>query len=475
MCRVLSHLGMVVGHEGSDSRLKPGDQVQSGEDSHVGLMPLAFTQLAHWELLELGWRSSMRQLACAFIARGALDEDVLKECVNELTRRHDALRAQVVIVNGVPMQRMKEAALPKVFCEKLSSVSTADQNQETIRFINRIILSPVDPCTEEMMAIGIATLNERTHVLVLALDHLISDTYSLNVITKELFGLYTGCATGLPECVSPPVSQFSDYVSWQTHAQPGFQEACRLHWLRDESHQERMRFPKDRMASLDRGAGWDASRFEIDGLLLEEMKAFSRTHGTTLVITAFCAYAALVLRWCDISQGIIRFQIDGRLDQRWLGTVGYFSYPLHVRVALSEGARFSSFLEGIVEEHCRAYESADYSYLESRVPRPEVTRNTVFNWIPCCAADVRMTNERSEKKLSITPLAFETPILPAIHADHDPMAIFYEHGSGISGRMTFSRSQFSRPLMEQFARNYISFLTVMVRRPETLISEIVIE
>jgi len=369
---------------------------------------------------------------------------------------------------------MTKKTLPTVFREKLSSVSVADQNQQTIRFIERLILSPVDPCTGEMMAIGIVTLNERTHVLVLALDHLISDTFSLNILTKELFGLYASCTTGSPACVSPLVSQFSDYVSWQTHALPEFQEGCRLYRLRDASYQERIRFPKDRMASLDAGTGWDASPFEIDGFLLEEMKVFSRMHGTTVVISAFCAYAALVLRWCDVTKGIIRFQIDGRLDQRWLGTVGYFSHPLHVRVALSEGERFSTFLDGVVEEYCRAYESADYSYLESRVPRPEVSRNTVFNWIPSYAGDGKLKIETSEGLLNISPLPFETPILPAIHADHDPMAMLYENESSISGRMTFSRSQFSRALMEQFTRNYISFLTFMVRRPETLISEMAI-
>lgn len=475
MCGVLNHSEMRLADEGSDSPLRAGENVQSGDDRHPGLMPLAFTQLAHWELLELGWRSSMRQLASAFIVRGALDEALLTECVTELTRRHDALRAKVVIVDGAPMQRMSKRVVPHIFREKLSSMALGAENQEAIQFIKRLVLSPIDPRAGEMMAIGVATLNEQTRLLVLALDHLISDTYSLNLLIKELFGIYASCTTETLACLSPQVCQFSNYVLWQTRSQSEFRETCRLRWLSDTSHQERMRFPKDKMASPDRAAGWDVACFEIDGFLLEEMKAFSRAHGTTVVIVAFCAYAALVLRWCEAAKGIIRFQIDGRLDERWLGTVGYFSYPLHVRIALSAGARFSTFLEGVVEEYCRAYEFADYSYLESRVPRPEVTRNTVFNWIPACAGDVELKIESSEGGLSILPLPFETPILPAIHAEHDPMAVLYEHESCIAGRITFSRRQFSRTLMEQFALHYISFLTVLLRRPETPISNIVIK
>ena len=72
-------------------------------------VPLAFSQLAHWHLLNLGERPSLRQIASATHIRGDLDADSLRASIASIIDRHEALRTRVVVVDGIPLQETRES------------------------------------------------------------------------------------------------------------------------------------------------------------------------------------------------------------------------------------------------------------------------------------------------------------------------------------------------------------------------------
>src|SRR5689334_20659913 len=89
--------------------LSPQSPVAQRETLPRGHAPLSFTQLSHWHLGALAERRSVRQIVSATQLQGRLNAQALQRSLDELVRRHEALRTRIVLREGVPLQEVLES------------------------------------------------------------------------------------------------------------------------------------------------------------------------------------------------------------------------------------------------------------------------------------------------------------------------------------------------------------------------------
>src|SRR5262249_7763103 len=156
--------------------------------------------------------------------------------------------------------------------------------------------------------------------------------------------------------------QFVDYAGRQRAEHSQWLDEHVGYWRDRLGGCRRLRFPEECDAQAPVRSGWGIVPLRIGGDLRRLLNQWSKSQRTTLVISVFTAYIALVLRWCGTSEAVFQFQSDGR-DPETVNTIGCFTSVLYLRVALHEEDRFADLLQRVTQEYCSAYEHADSAYL----------------------------------------------------------------------------------------------------------------
>ena len=434
--------------------------------------PLSFSQMAHWyERLRYGGGQPIRHIAAAFRLQGSLRVELLKESVVAVGRHHDALRTRIVHRDGMPpLQEVSERYCSDLDVISLTTVSEAQRSIELDRQIQHAMVDARDYATSPLFKAVLLAIDPSEHVLVLALEHIISDLASLRILFEDIFAAYTQLLDGRPiELPRVPV-QFTDHATRLcARSLEVLARVCR----RFESS-ERTRFPRDfGVGPSHSRAGLGAVRFVIDRDLGNELRAWARRHGTTAVIATLTAYAALLLRWCQVSETVILFMIDGRTSADLERTIGFLAFDIYIAVTLGSRSSFLDLLEVVTEGYCTARDDTDFGYARAKSVRPEFTRNPAVNWSPAGAAASGILAFGTEGVLSWSRVKFSDPSVQlATQWDEEPGVILSEQDGNIVGDIFYASNMLSDRSMSRFAANVTEFLTAMIRTPACRVMDV---
>lgn len=435
--------------------------------------PLSFTQLEHWhDRLRHGGRP-IRHIASEFRLKGNFQVDVLKESIATVGRRHDALRTRIVISDDLyPVQEVADEYRVELEVIQLQTGPEAQRAEEVEQLIKSTIVDADNYAMSPLFRAVLIVISTQEYVLILALDHMVSDLASLEVLSTEVFTAYAQLSNGGPIELPRIQVQFPDHAAdlraRSKEVLGSVQRRC--------APVGRVRFPRDShggQAGCRTACG--SARFAIDKDFAEELRAWARRHRTTIVMATLTAYAALILRWCSVNEVVIRFMTDGRTHADLEYTIGYLAFAVYLRVQLEERTTFRDLLEIVTEEYCRARDEADFGYAMSQEVRPEFTFNTGINWLPDRAGVGNAVVPGGEVVLARTAVEFSELVLPWIgecDQDSEPGVAFREKDGVVTGHIGYALDRFSDSSMARFASNFIEFLAVMMRSPTRRIMDV---
>lgn len=438
--------------------------------------PLAFSQRAHWRMYRLGERPAIRQVASATRLRGSLNVDALRTALSDVIQRHDALRTRIVRCEAELVQNIDASSNHELIVIDFSDFPQAQQEAQVRRQIDDLILEPVDVSVGPLFGSRLLRLGDDEHVLIVAMDHLISDGYSLGLLMRDLFAAYVHALTGRANSWPPVLTSFPAHAARQNEGLPAWLARHGAYWERRLSGCERLRFPEDRDPRCEPRSGWGTVPIRIERDAQLELRERCRGLRTTLALGVFTAYVALVLRWCNTSESIIRYASDGRVTPDIVYTIGYFASTLLLRLQINEPDSLGDLVNRVMVEYCNAYEHADASFIASRDNCGEFTRNTAFNWLPQgTEANELASLDGSPHALVSAPVPFGYPLLRDLEIDREPGVLLYDTDAGIVGDLYFPLDRFTTESMEKFARCFLRFVETLRQRPETRIADLSLE
>lgn len=433
--------------------------------------PLTFSQRAHWNRYRLWVQTAIRQIPAAIRLRGRLQVDSLKRALHKLVSRHEALRTRIIVKAGEPWQEVLPHLDLELPIEDLSGLTSALQANEVQRAIEQLIMEPLDIGVGPLFSGRLLKLGEREHVLLLAMEHIISDAFSMGIARYELLELYARAVSEVSEELPAPRVQFPDFARRQREMHASWIAKHGTYWDKCLQEWPRVRFPDD-PSVVPGQTGWGSVAIHIDNSLKQELMLWCRSRGTTLVMGVFAAYAVVVLQWCQVTQCAIQYVHDGRNKPGTEKTIGFFASTVYVCAQLRESDRFSDFLGRLIENYYQASVHDDAFYLEAQVPVPEFTRNAAFNWIPQGSQEEMPLLEGSEFELTCGAVPFEHPLVTRLERDAEPALVFYDRVEEATGNLIFPRNRFSSAQMERFAGHVLTCLRAMVGPSHRLLREI---
>jgi len=183
-------------------------------------------------------------------------------------------------------------------------------------------------------------------------------------------------------------------------------------------------------------------------------------------------FSALVLNWCRVSQGVLLYQTTGRVDPGVENTIGYFAAVVYLQVKMFEGDDFAKLLERVTTAYCTAHSHADFSYLQTQTPRPEFTRNSIFNWIPEQPSVDVAGLQRMDSGLQCEPIPLESLAPGIIEFDSEPSILLFDTDRGIQGELFYPMSRFSDPTMTRFASRFVELVENILKHPEAPLADL---
>lgn len=442
-------------------------------DTHQGkLVPLTFSQLAHWKLYDLGHKRSVCIIPMVMRISGRLDLDAFKASASRLLDLHEALRTRIKVVDASPMQEVPASWKNPLSIHDENDPVCLEARAHPEVAVSTFIPRDVDICHGPLFAMHLLVLRDAEYILTIHMEHIISDGWSMGIVWRDLFKLYGTAVEGVPDPSRGRPLQFAAYAEHQRDSQDSWVEVHRPYWQEHLSNCPRVRFPVDGRLPLEGCSGWAVTRFCIPAPLAHGIAEWGRRRCTTAVIAVFTAYVAFALRWCDVSEMVVLFQTEGRSSPDSAEAVGYFAFPLYLRMQLLDGDDFLTFKDRIVEEYVSASEHADHSWLESRSSARDFVRNTRFNWLPDSRETVGVGQGLTGSVIPGVEDVLHQRSLLHLERDTEPMMGIVVRDGDIEGEWLYPASRFCTETMAKFVQGFLSFLEALVSHPDLHIRSI---
>ena len=452
--------------------LDTGQWQEASRSLSLTRAPLAFSQLAHWRLYQLAQRPSVRQVAAALRLRGLLSVTTLRESVSIVVGRHDALRTRIVLAEDIPRQEIGSSRDVEIPLIDLTCVDESRRDTELHQQIEAAIERPIDVSRDSLIATWLWRTQPNEHVLLVAMEHMISDMASMDICLREILTAYEQLLQEGTVLLPPVRLQFSDYACLQRNSHPQWLQCHGTYWERRLRDCPRQRLSGGDLLSPTNITSWTSVPLSLGITLKSRLREWCRAQRTSPAIALFTAYVALILRWCAASEVVVRYQGNGRPGQQTQHSIGFFASRLYLRLEIQPRDRLTDLTHQVTQEYCGAYEHDDFSYLETKTPAPACDRNTFFNYIPQTAPIGLPALRSSPHELILRPVSFANPWVKQLTWDNEPMAMLFETEDGVSGAVYYPAQRLSAPTMERFARNYLAMVERLLTRAQDPVASI---
>ncbi|MFE7097135.1 amino acid adenylation domain-containing protein, partial [Streptomyces erythrochromogenes] len=454
----------------SDAAARPAVRPAARPD----VLPLSAAQYRMWFHSRLEGRSAAYQLPVAVRLRGPLDRAALEAALGDLVDRHESLRTVFPQYDGEPCQ----VVLPAAQARPELPVEHADDLDAALR---AAALAPFDLTTDVPLRARLFHAGPDEHVLLLVLNHIGTDGWSMGPLTRELDEAYTARRAGRAPQWTPLPVQYADYTLWQRELLGPVQVPTplaerQLHFWRETlaGAPEELELPLDFPRPAVAGTRGGAVPLEIAPELHDAIVRLARATRTSVHMVLQATVAALLTRigaGTDIPLG---GTVAGRTDAALDGLIGFFVNTLVLRTDTSGNPSFRTLLGRVREADLAAYAHQDVPFdqvVEAVNPARSLSRHPLFQ--------VMLTLENAGGyEFTLPGMTASAEELPTAATAFDLLFGFTEHyaqdgsAAGVTGRLEFAADLFEPATAELLAARFAVLLRRAVSAPELPLDDI---
>ncbi|MGG6312507.1 amino acid adenylation domain-containing protein, partial [Paenibacillus macerans] len=414
------------------------------------LYPLSFAQRRIFIVSQLEGAGIGYNMPATAILEGKLDEKRLEEAFRGLIRRHEALRTSFHNVDGVPMQRVHDDAP--------FAMARAEASEKSAEAMMAAFVRPFELGQAPLMRIGLVRVDERKHVLLFDMHHLISDGVSIGLILQELAALYGG--HDLPELRL----QYKDYAVWQEERfAAGTSEEGESYWLQTLGGElPVLQLLSDRPRPAVQSFEGDRTSLFLDAELKAKLNRLAEQHGATLYMVLLTAYYALLSRYTGQEDIIVGTPAAGRNHADLEGIVGMFVNTLAIRLKLDRNRTFADALLNVRSQVLQAFEHQSYPFerLVEKLNLPrDLGRNPLFDTMFVLQNAADDMPEIGGLKLAVRETNFRV-------AKFDLTLQAKEEAGGLALDLDYSTRLFRKETAERMLGHYLNLLRGIADAPE---------
>lgn len=424
-------------------------------------VPLAANQTWFWEaVVRRPSRLSCARL-CAGSTRlsGILDIQCLQRSIEFVVRRHEALRTRIAVVNAVPTQVIAPPSDVEIPVIDMTSVPSDQRDAEARQCGKDFILQEVDLTAGPLFDGRLLRVSEREHVLILAMDHIVSDAVSCALLSREIWAVYRQLLRRQEPRLAPVNVQFPDLAVWQRDTQESWQRHHLPYWHGKLAGQRSICVPRDYELLDGERPLVEMVHFPMGKSLTSDMREAARKAQCSLPLVFLTLYSAVIARWCRRDELLLAMASHGRSGRPELhGMIGYLGYRIYLRLRFSGTDTLWDLMTQVVAEYSDAR-----SHDASRLRCPDESPTDIsFNWMPTASATTRHGGcDESLDDLRVQPFPLSLTMPAKFYS------FFYDTPSGVVVTVLYARNLFKEATIRRFGAHMQLLARQFIEWPRT--------
>ncbi|HEX5745893.1 MAG TPA: amino acid adenylation domain-containing protein [Archangium sp.] len=441
-----------------------------------GDLQISSTQERIWLMEQLHPGNLAYRILVSYRITSPLDVAVLQRSLDELLRRHEALRTLLVATGeGVPVQRIAPPGPFSLLVTDLSHLPPAEREAEAARMSLVELHRTLDVTTGPLIHGTLLRLGEQEHQLLITVHHIVSDGWSLRVMMPELRTLYGDFAAGRPSSLPEFPLQYADFAAWQRQ------------WLKGETLDQLLAYWKKQLAGapailalptdrprppVHRYKG-DILTIRLGETLTRAIENLGREKGVTLFMTLLAGFNVLMQRYSGQDDIVVGSPMAGRIQPGLERIIGMFINTLVLRSDLSGDPTFVELLGRVRETTLGAYSNQEMPFeklVEDIQPErtlshsPIVQVTFVLQSVPTLEAD-------PSAPLQMTATAEPWELYSG--ASKSDLTLFMaRYPEGLSATFEYDTDLFDRERIQRMAEHFQMLLEAAVAQPAQPISSL---
>ena len=332
------------------------------------------------EQLEPG--STVYNICRASQLTGQLNIGALESSLTEILSRHEILRSQIGIVDGRPVQVVVAAPRFAVRVIDLRSLTEPERVREVRDRIKAEAEWQFDFSAGLFFRAVLLQINDDQHILILTTHHIVSDGWSMGILTRELWTLYEAYTKGKPYILQDLPVQYADYAVWQREwLQGDVLESQLSYWKEQLKELPILNLPTDHPRPVKQSFRGTRQSLSLPESLTKAVNELSGRDGVTQFMTLLAAFQVLVYRYSGQEDVVVGLPIANRNRTEIEGLIGFFVNTLVLRTDLSEKPTFKVLLQRVRDVCLEAYAHQDLPFeklVEELRPERDLSRNPLF-------------------------------------------------------------------------------------------------
>jgi amino acid adenylation domain-containing protein len=461
--------------------LSPGKQallsrVLQRKGVEFNAFPLSFAQQRLWFLDQLEPGSAMYTIPAAASLAGPLNVTALHRALNEVIRRHEALRTTFVTVDGRPLQVVAPTLavpLPVVDLQQGASdvpLSACERARAAQRLLTEEARRAFDLTRGPLLRAVLLRLSEAEHILLLTMHHIVSDGWSIGVLIRELTTLYEAISTGITAPLHDLPVHYADFAQWQREwLQGAVLEGLLSYWKQQLAGAPFvLQLPTDHPRPPVQSFQGARHCLTLSSPLTAALRALSRREGVTLFMTLLAAFKTLLYRYTGQEDLLVGSPIANRNRAETEALIGFFVNTLVLRTDLSGNPRFTQLLGRVRDTALEAYAHQDLPFeklVEELRPERSLSHAPLFQIMFALQSAPMPVLELPDLTASLLQIDYGV-------AKFDLTLDLSETPQGLSGWFEYNTTLFDAATIGRTAEHFRTLLEGIVADPEQHLSDL---
>ena len=434
-----------------------------------GPIPLSFSQQRLWFVTQIDPETPLYNVPEAIELNGELNVAALEQSLNEIIRRHDALRTVFTTVERQPVQICTPGRRLSLNVVDLTHLPATTREACARRLLEAEARRPFDLGHDLLLRATLVGLDRQHHWALLTLHHIVADGWSMGVLIRETAALYQSFAEGKTSPLPELSIQYTDFTQWQREWMQGERLSSQLeYWKQQLADTPPLELPTDRPRSAHTTLAGARLEFTLPLTLSNALKRLSDREGVTLFMTLLATFKVLLYRYAQQEDIVVGTAIANRHHGETEHLIGFFLNILVLRTKLSSNFTFRDVLQRVREVALGAYEHQDLPFdklVEELQPERQLNRNPLFQVV--FAVHTGLAGELNLPQLNVRQLPATSQT-----SKYDFSLEFVDTENSLSGFLEYSTELFTAETIERLLTHYQTLLEALVNDPQQSITHL---
>ncbi|MDH5548219.1 MAG: amino acid adenylation domain-containing protein, partial [Gammaproteobacteria bacterium] len=435
-------------------------------------IPLSFAQQRLWFIDQLLPNNSLYNIHMPVRLSGPLNIAALHRTFTTVVARHEALRTVFVNDEGTPRQVIDPPsglALPII---DLSDLNERDAEAHMYQLVKAESCTIFDLSKGPLFRTTLLRLSPTHHIVILSMHHIISDGWSMGVLTRELSILYTSFTHNAPNPLPPLAIQYADFAYWQRNWLKGEVLEQQLSYWKNqlESAPQLLELPTDRPRPSVQGYRGASLPINLPSALSQKLSKLSLQQGATLFMTLMTALHVLLSKLSNQSDICVGTPIANRRHSELEPLIGFFANTLVIRTSMDDNPSFTELLSKTRHTILDSYSHQDLPF-EQLIDSLNVEREMSYSPLFQVLFGLQNAPKPSLKEGELQLQNVDTPN-PIVRFDLELFLV--ESPQGIKGSWQYDKDLFDAKTIEHWTNMFGQLLEQVVANPHARLSDLLL-